>query len=88
MSDQATSFSFEELLELMVETGLKFEEYTSDETTETREWLMFDFGKKLTDSQIEKLRSHCEVRFLSKGYIALRPKNPDLRDRFSKEALE
>lgn len=85
--DKPSSFSFEELLELLIESGLKFDEFTSDGDKERRDWLMCNFDRKITDEQIEKLREHAELRFLSKGYIALKPKNSDLREEFGKEAL-
>lgn len=82
-----TEFSTEQVFELLVESNLSFIEYTADSNYDRRDWLMFDINRKLDSNQIEKLHEVGDLRFFGKGYIAIRFYDDDMRDRFSKDAL-
>jgi len=85
MSSERT-FHFDELLGLLVDTGLQYEKTVGDNPAEeAREWLLFDFEKQLSHEQIQSLQEHAEVRFLSKGYVVLRPRDSGIRSDYRKD---
>lgn len=83
-----SDLNFSDFLRLTVESGLTFQKHTADDPeTERRDWLMFSIGSKLESDQIKKLQEIGELRFLSKGYVALKPHDDELREYYGKEAL-